>query len=193
MTRPRSRPNATPLPVQEAQLLRRYPDSRVVRTPQRLTWLGQLTPAPYCDTYDVLIDHQPWESPLVYVSRPHLQLVGDDGLPHVYSWNTLCLYLTDREWNPSLLIADTLVPWASEWLYFYEGWIATQGDWSGEGVHPSPDTGTRGIRRTWERTRQEKLERLRSGLIAMYGPGADVERLSRGPWNLGGGPPPGAG
>lgn len=177
MTRPRSRPKVTPLPVQEAHLQRRYPDSRVVRTLQQLTWLGRLTPSPYCSTYEVLVDHRLGEAPLVYVSRPRLQLVGGHELPHVYSWNTLCLYLDDREWDPSLLIADTLVPWASEWLYFYEAWVATEGEWFGEGVHPSPDTGVRGVRRTWERTHKEKLERLRSGLIAMYGTDADVDEL----------------
>jgi hypothetical protein len=177
VTRPRSRPSVTPLPVQEAHLLRRYPDSRVVRTPQELTWLGRLTPAPYCSTYEVLVNHRRGNQPLVYVSRPRLQLVGDLDLPHVYTWNTLCLFLDEREWDPSLLISETLVPWASEWLYFYEAWVATGGEWFGKGVHPSPDTGVRGVRRTWERTRKEKLERLRSGLLAMYGPDADVDEL----------------
>jgi hypothetical protein len=48
-------------------------------------------------------------------------------------------------------IADTIVPWTSEWLMYYEIWLATS-DWYGGGVWPprrtaadslvdNPDTG----------------------------------------------------
>ena len=32
-------------------------------------------------------------------------------------------------------IADTILPWTSLWLYFYELWHAT-GQWLGGGEHP---------------------------------------------------------
>jgi hypothetical protein len=35
-------------------------------------------------------------------------------------------------------IADSIVPWAAEWLLFYEGWHAT-GEWFGPGLHPGDD------------------------------------------------------
>ena len=37
-------------------------------------------------------------------------------------------------------IADTIIPWTSEWLFFYELWLATGGEWLGEGEHPPPRT-----------------------------------------------------
>ncbi|MDY0295864.1 MAG: hypothetical protein RB296_00975 [Acidobacteriota bacterium] len=33
-----------------------------------------------------------------------------------------------------MIIAKTIVPWASEWLIFYELWLAT-GEWLGGGIH----------------------------------------------------------
>ena len=33
------------------------------------------------------------------------------------------------------LIANTIIPWTVEWLYYYELWQAT-GEWLGGGEHP---------------------------------------------------------
>lgn len=46
----------------------------------------------------------------------------------------ICLHL-GHEFNASQLIAECIVPWAVEWLYFYELWLAT-GEWCGGGKHP---------------------------------------------------------
>jgi hypothetical protein len=35
-----------------------------------------------------------------------------------------------------MFLADTVVPWTSEWLFFYEVWHAT-GLWLGGGTHPN--------------------------------------------------------
>ena len=35
-------------------------------------------------------------------------------------------------------LATTIVPWCSEWLFYYELWLAT-GEWLGGGVHPHPE------------------------------------------------------
>jgi hypothetical protein len=62
--------------------------------------------------------------------------------PHIYlrpeltsGWS-LCLYdpRTD-EWQPDRSIAETIIPWAAEWLFFYEGWLI-DGRWAGSGEHP---------------------------------------------------------
>jgi hypothetical protein len=111
-------PDASPpisLPAQQGHLLHRYPHSRVVRRGEHLVWSGTLTSTEYSATYELLIDHQIGKPPLVYVARPRLRLVDGQGLPHVYPLNTLCLFLGNREWHQSIPIADTLVPWASEW------------------------------------------------------------------------------
>ena len=62
--------------------------------------------------------------------------------PHIY-FNTadpqnprLCLYdPKERFWSPEEYIAETIIPWASDWLFFFEGWLAT-GEWEGGGRHP---------------------------------------------------------
>jgi hypothetical protein len=67
----------------------------------------------------------------------------DEPVPHTYGEGPpakLCLWLpgTD-EWSPAMPLAETIVPWASEWLFFYELWHAT-GIWYGCGVHPPRTT-----------------------------------------------------
>jgi len=173
-------PDAPPpisLPAQQGHLLRRYPNSRVVRRRERLLWSGTLTPAEYTATYELLIDHQIGKPPLVYVVRPRLRLVDGQGLPHVYLLNTLCLFLGNREWHQSIPIADTLVPWASEWLLFYELWLATGGKWLGEGEHSPPGPVNRHARRRHSREDTTKLTRLTTALRLVYGLPADLEEL----------------
>ena len=49
----------------------------------------------------------------------------------------ICLYRYS-EFNVYKLLADTIIPWTVEWLYFYELWLAT-GEWLGGGEHPDLD------------------------------------------------------
>ncbi len=63
-------------------------------------------------------------------------------LPHIY-WNkqrpeypNLCLYdPKEMSWTPEQLIATTVIPWASQWLFFYEYWQIT-GEFRGPARHP---------------------------------------------------------
>jgi hypothetical protein len=63
-------------------------------------------------------------------------------LPHIY-WNEqspeyprLCLYdPQEMIWTPEQFIASTVIPWASQWLFFYEYWQIT-GEFKGPGGHP---------------------------------------------------------
>lgn len=83
--------------------------------------------------------------PRVQVIDPLLEPRADyeEGpIPHVYVNSTdptkpyLCLFSPElREWDANDLIADTTIFWASEWLYFYEGWLVTK-KWRGGGRHP---------------------------------------------------------
>lgn len=114
----------------------------------------------------------------MYVARPRLRLVDGQGLPHVYALNTLCLFLGNREWHESIPIADTLVPWTSQWLLFYELWLATGGEWLGEGEHPPPGPVNRQARRRHRREdASSKLTRLTTALRLVYGLPADLEAL----------------
>lgn len=83
--------------------------------------------------------------PVVRLVEPALQWrhpgTGED-VPHVY-WDfeapersQLCLYdPAADEWSPADAIAETIVPWACDWLICYEAWLAT-GTWTGGGRHP---------------------------------------------------------
>lgn len=58
-------------------------------------------------------------------------------IPHTYSDGSICLYLpSNNEWNYYMSWADTLIPWTSLWLYYFEIWLIT-GEWLGGGVHPN--------------------------------------------------------
>jgi hypothetical protein len=176
-TRKPDRPRALGTAVQRGRLLAAFPGSRAVPRRNGMVWVGTLTPTEYTDSYEVLIDHAHDADPLVYVARPRLQLVDDKPLEHVYSWNTLCLYLGTRQWNSSVLIADTIVPWACEWLFFYELWLATGGEWLGDGHHPDPGSRSRAARRDYAGVKEAKLRRMTAALQVAYGTGADLDEL----------------
>lgn len=119
-------------------------------TRHELVWRGSLKPTEYSATYEVVISHNLHERPLVYVARPHLRLVPGMRLPHVFRLNLLCLHTLSRSVIASRQIADTLVPWSAEWLFFYEIWLASGGTWFGGGEHP------RASRETPNRTRKQR-------------------------------------
>lgn len=74
--------------------------------------------------------------PHVHVVAPELVPRPGERLPHVYPGDELCLYQPkSREWDSSMVLAETIVPWAAEWLLHYEVWMAT-GEWTGGGEHP---------------------------------------------------------
>jgi hypothetical protein len=39
------------------------------------------------------------------------------------------------EWNSSRFISETIVPWTSLWLFYFEEWLLSD-EWKGGGVHP---------------------------------------------------------
>lgn len=124
------------LALQGLRLLAAYPQFEVKsRSHQRAVWRGTLQPTELSDVYTVEIDYTLSRSPDVHVLDPQLKLHPDHKrLPHVYPGNRLCLY-TFGEWYPGLYIANTIVPWISLWLFFYEIWLLT-GKWKGGGAHP---------------------------------------------------------
>jgi hypothetical protein len=100
-----------------------------------IKWTGTLQPGPLTNTYLVEIAYTIPKRPKVIVLEPELQLhPGADHLPHIYPDGTLCLHML-HEWRADFAVADTIVPWTSAWLYFYEAWAGT-GLWRGEGTHP---------------------------------------------------------
>jgi hypothetical protein len=81
-----------------------------------------------------------------------------------------------------MLIANTLVPWTSEWLAYYEAWLTTGGEWLGGGVHDEAtgnvipakaETATR-RRADYLGRKEARLERV---LRSVYGQDCDAEEL----------------
>lgn len=75
--------------------------------------------------------------------RPNFQAAEEKPLPHVYfdfpdiRFSKLCLFVPQwGQWNSSMYISETIVPWTRKWLRYYEDWEVT-GKWRGGGVHQS--------------------------------------------------------
>lgn len=122
------------LAQQAVRLKNLFPDSDVVMTPGRLVWRGQLRPTPLSQQYDVEIVYQGLRRPLITILAPTLKAPAGKRLKHVFSGNHPCVHLHD-EWNPSMTIATTVVPWTAEWLLHHEIYQAT-GEWTGGGREP---------------------------------------------------------
>lgn len=110
---------------------------------QLLTWTQTISPSPLGGLYKVKLVYYINKSPKVYVVDPKpLPLAkGEKKLPHCYDQKEqhLCLYYPDgKEWNKTMLLSSTVIPWTYEWLYHYEIWLGT-GEWTGGGVHPQND------------------------------------------------------
>lgn len=127
--------------IQALNIKKMFPGTKVMnQRDQLLIWTHTLTPSPLGDHYDIKLVYQITDRPKIYVINPKpLALAADETkLPHCYDQKLqyLCLYYPDgTEWNKSMLLATTIIPWAYEWLYHYEIWLGT-GEWTGGGVHP---------------------------------------------------------
>jgi hypothetical protein len=96
----------------------------------------QLQPTSLSAVYRVRLKYSLEKNPKAFVEEPPLQERDGNRPPHLYADDSLCLYLPQtQEWAPSMFVADTIVPWASEWLFHYEIWLST-GEWQGGGIHP---------------------------------------------------------
>lgn len=90
-------------------------------------------------------NHKQLLTPYVQLVDPPLtprEGVGFDKIPHLMRDITnpeqsgLCLYDPEgNEWDATMLIADTTIPWAADWLKHYELWHY-DGTWRGKSVGP---------------------------------------------------------
>jgi hypothetical protein len=108
------------------------PHARAQVRDGRLRCSVTLQPSPICQVYTVEVTYRHRSRPRVMVTDPELKLhPRATALPHVYRGGDLCLHLPG-EWNDSMLLARTILPWTSEWLLHYELWLIT-GRWAGSG------------------------------------------------------------
>jgi hypothetical protein len=92
-------------------------------------WYGHLQPTGDSPVYRVKLEYKPGKAPKVWVLSPEVH----PDAPHRYSDLLLCLYYPRYEkWHPRLFLAETIVPWAAEWLLYYEVWLEDPlGRWLG--------------------------------------------------------------
>lgn len=122
-----------------------WPGPRPSISHSTLRWSGYLQPTVLSPNYKVSITYRVGGPPEVVVLDPPLDPGHRDRLPHVYSGDRLCLY-TRGDWNGSMAIGPTILPWAAEWLFHYEVWKATD-RWGGGGdVYAPPDEDLRAER-----------------------------------------------
>lgn len=118
-------------------LRRDFPGSQIEIGNGWIRWIGYLRPTPVSERYKVRIEYSSGLGrPKVTVLEPQLELApGKKRLPHVFAdGKSLCLHFPG-EWNPTMLISSTIVPWTAEWLAHYEIWRVT-GSWTGGGHEP---------------------------------------------------------
>ncbi len=105
----------------------------------RLVWEFETQPTPLSRVYRLRVLYQQDGVPKVLVVDPDLaELAEGRKLPHVYEQRPaqLCLYLPRaREWDRSMQISETILPWSILWLFYFEEWLASD-EWKGGGMHP---------------------------------------------------------
>ena len=109
-------------------------------TNRTLRSTGSLRPTSASRRYAVTIVYEGGGRPAGYVEGLRARKEGER-IPHTYAPDQPCLfYPAGREWRSDMMIATTIIPWLSLWLYYYEVWLAT-GSWEGGGIphEPSPD------------------------------------------------------
>jgi hypothetical protein len=132
-----------PLTVRQqiAAMRRAWPAFKCCRLEEQVIWVGPLQPAEWTSTHTVELHfwarrREEAGGASVRVLRPILKVTDTElSSVHMYRDGQLCLFNPNRkEWNAGQSVADTIVPWTSEWLYFYEVWLRT-GSWLGGGDH----------------------------------------------------------
>jgi hypothetical protein len=143
------RPKRRSLHAQVTRMERRWPNLGLeVRPNYLLLWRGMLIG--FQRSYDIAVLWRPCDGlpPRVHLIEPALEPRPDCrfiDIPHLMfdrnapKNSALCLFDPDAgEWNDTMLIADTIIPWAAEWLHDYECWHAF-GEWRGRSA-PGPQS-----------------------------------------------------
>jgi hypothetical protein len=126
-----------PSKVQLNKILDQFPNTEIVsQNLGSFEIIMKLKPTGISESYDVKLIYKNKKSIEVYVINRKLDLArGRKSLPHVWSTpdQKLCLYRPSfREWSANMLVINTIIPWALEWLDFYEHWLI-DGEWLGGG------------------------------------------------------------
>jgi hypothetical protein len=98
---------------------------------------GVLQPTSRSSVYRFQLKYNLTDNPKTRIVSPEL-MKNDKGekAPHLYPGEYLCLYHPQYgEFKRTDFLYETIIPWTSLWLYYYEVWHLT-GEWLGGGEHP---------------------------------------------------------
>jgi len=114
-----------------------FPDAQVFKQKgNSFEILLKIQPTLWSKTYDIKITYEKYGGVKIYVINELLKVAKNrKKLPHVYSHaeQRLCLYsVSNEEWTREKLIVSTIIPWTSDWLFYYELWLPN-GEWFGGG------------------------------------------------------------
>jgi hypothetical protein len=103
----------------------------------KLICKGNIKPTELSKEYTIKLVYLLGKIPEISVVNPLLEInLKGENSPHLYRGDFLCVYHPlKNEWDSSKVIAETIIPWISLWLYYYEIWQLT-GKWKGGGEHP---------------------------------------------------------
>jgi len=147
MIKPFARNKPRSAAAQVNRMAMRWPDFEFSQDPitGTLRWKGPLRGFQRFYTIGIFYNPAVFDRPYVYLITP--SLAPREGrtyaeIPHlIYDAENpessgLCLFDPQgKEWSEGMLIADTTLPWAAKWLYYYELWHY-DGTWRGGGVGP---------------------------------------------------------
>lgn len=127
---------------QVASMRSRYPEFKTYFTSHgNMKVVGALRPTSRSNSYNFVLKYNLIDNPKTKIISPVLKKnSNDEDIPHLYPGENLCLYQPQYcEFRRTDLLCDTIIPWTSLWLYYYEIWHLT-GEWLGGGEHPKSES-----------------------------------------------------
>jgi len=122
------------VPEQCRDMRHTHPEFKCLRSHAGMSWTGRISPTPLSEVYTIEIAYRRRRPPQVWVKEPDLRVSKEDySIVHIYAEGCLCLH-EEGEWRPWMTLSSTFIPWAAEWLLYYELWLAT-GQWYGGGEY----------------------------------------------------------
>lgn len=160
-------------------------------TPVNRTYTVRITYVAY-NLFDGFVLGNPRES-VVVLDPPIGSDPRDTGerAQHTYYWDRhpdfprLCLHdpLAD-DWNPGMYIAETIIPFIIDWLFWHEDWVAT-GVWRGKGRHPeAPSEPATPAAASADNSRRARRFADRFGFAGAYPQFSSHHRYDSGPNHL---------
>ena len=113
----------------------------------KLIWVQKVKPSEYSKEYVITLKYDGLV-PEVYLYNQGIMKIKDEDIPHTYhrfyesehnEYVKLCLYYPIYgEWTKNMFLSETIIPWAIDWLKYYELWRIT-GEWLGGGIEHGKD------------------------------------------------------